>query len=224
MGPLITAEPGTPLTPKFVDVIFRGVYTPTAPQVSVEVLNVLQLVRQSGPAVATPLEIATYLAAHFDTSLKAAFTNKMSINTWEVRWADSPTFPWTILTSALTGTRSTETLPSYSTVTCRKLTAVRGRNYRGSIHFAGVAEEDTVENNLDGGGVTIWDAVNTNLIQLCTPFVVGGGGDTFQLAILSPTLSNRTANPCVFTGATCTGALLNTQLGTARHRKGETGS
>lgn len=218
MDNVFVNETGTPASPQFWEAVFRGTYTPTAPQTSSQVLNVLHFVRQSGPGDTTPALLAAELETQLETALEAAMTDAVSYTSIDVRPMDSPLVPYTPYAVTITGTQSTDSLPSYATVTMRKLTFGRGRNFRGSIHWAGVAEADTEENVLDASGLPLWEDVAVGLRNLIN-FQPAGATDFLTMAVISQSLSNLTSNPCVFTGAKVSTVEKNTVLGTMRRRK-----
>jgi len=119
------------------------------------------------------------------------------------------------------GTRTGDRLPLFNAACIQCRSDARGRSYRGSKHFAPVSESDTTDDTLTGAGLTNWQTLAAALDPSAL-FLTGLNGSVWQFVILSPTLSNLTANPSIFTFSTVIangGTILNAKVGTMKRRK-----
>lgn len=96
-------------------------------------------------------------------------------------------------------------------------TGTRGRNYRGSKHFAPLAESATTKDELNATAVTAWAAVTTALL-----LDLSVGGETLTPCVVSKTLSQLTVGPTTIIGSLILDALLNKTVGTMRRRREKT--
>lgn len=133
------------------------------------------------------------------------------------RWLDDPLSVYGGSDSMDAGGRSGDRLPLYNTVYMNLRTDVRGRNFRGSKHFAPIAESDTTADWLNAGGLTNWSDATSGVDSL--RFMETVNSTVWELCVISTTLSDLTARPSVFVGATVTEVVLSPIIGTMKRRK-----
>lgn len=149
------------------------------------------------------------------TPLLAAMNIRYALNNITVRWIndalDAPqSFP-----QASVGAIATDSLPVDTAIAMLLRTNLRGKNYRGSKHFGPGSEADTTGDVLTGAGLVRWQAVQTAVAAA----YVDADGNTWTPAVLSRTLSQLMTNPTVVIVNNVNQVLLNTNIGTMRHRR-----
>jgi len=98
-------------------------------------------------------------------------------------------------------------------------TALRGRSFRGSKHFAGLNEADTTGDILTGAGLARWQTLQT----ACLANMVDANGNTWTPTVLSRKLSQLNALPIANVVANdVTDVLLDLNVGTMRKRRPKT--
>jgi len=207
---------GTPATPSFFEWVLRG-HAVESDGSSQRFFNILHFARLAGPGTASELNVGDAIMAALTIDLSAALSVAYVADDYTGRFMDDPTHAAVIGANTLVGAITGDRLPSFNAVVTRKKTVGRGRSFKGSNHWGPIAESDTTLDTLNVGAATRWGAVVTSLQTISTPFVVGS--DTWQLIVLSQVLSNLTANPSLFSGATVQANLLNGTIGTMRRRK-----
>jgi hypothetical protein len=135
------------------------------------------------------------------------------------RFLDFATEQYAVCTKHTNGVVIGDRLPSHSAVTVRYKTAQRGKNYRGSKHFAPVAEGDTLTDEIDPAQQAKWNTLTT---AISSAFVVTGTGGVWSPAVVSRNLSQLKTDPVSIVGAYVTQGILNLTIGTMRHRKEKT--
>lgn len=212
---------GTPATPQFLEVLWRGIVgtTPSGARTLVQVYHFNQL------AIVPILEDIDSLMVSLKTQLDTALKNALSVDYVGIdirgRFMDDPSSPDVLCSVAPSnGLVSGDRLPVFNAATIQIRSSARGRSFRGSKHFAPVAESQTTEEALTGTGLTQWQAVQTALRNIT---LAGANGSQWQLIILSRVLSDLTSNPAVFTFASqapdAAGAILNVKVGSMTRRK-----
>jgi len=207
---------GTPATPTFAELIYVG-HSVESNGSSQAILNIIHFARISGPGTDTEADLVTAVKAELDTVLSNALSVGYVPDEVTCRFMDDPTRAKAVFTNDIIAAVTGDRHPSFVAAVTRKITYGRGRSYRGSTHWAPIAESQTTLDQLNAGAITLWDLVVTGLQNLSAPFVAVA--DTWQMIVLSPTLSNLTVNPSLFSGAVCNEALLNHVVGTMRRRK-----
>lgn len=135
-----------------------------------------------------------------------------------VRWLDDATDPPVPFSHVNLGAIATPGTQAFDSVYCLLRTGLRGKNYRGSKHFAGLSEVDTTQPNddvLNAGAIALWATV---LAGMATP-LVDLSGNTWVLEIVSKTLSQTVINPTVVVGNDVTTMLLNKRIGKMKNRQ-----
>ena len=207
---------GIPATPLFVEIVNTWSMS-TSNGSAKPVVNVYHYRQIGGPVAVSITAILSAFRTAMDTALKSALSVEAPAASLKGRFMDDPTTGFTFGSAMSAGTVTGDRMPLYGTVTCQLKTAGRGRSYRGSKHYAPIAESSTTLDNLNAGGQTLWDAVAAALQATVTLSV--SGGSTWRLIVLSPTLSKLDRNPAIFSGADVTTVTANSTLGTMRHRK-----
>lgn len=213
---LFTSLPGTPAIPQFAEVVISSPL-PNSNGGTTPVINILHLRSSTPTTAATIANLTTAVKTALNTALPAAWNVENTSPTIKARFMDDPTFGFGASQNMTAGAVAGDRLPTFNAVTIQLKTGFRGRNYRGSKHFAPLSEGDTTLDNLVGAAITRWQAVRDALAAMTAVTVTGGS--TWKLIVLSTSLSDLTANPCLFTGADVTSCVLNETVGTMRHRK-----
>lgn len=208
---------GTPLTPQFLEITMRGTCS-SATNFGKTIVNVFHFNQLAMVPIAEDLES---LIQNFKSEMQPTIGALLSADyvgaKFFGRFMDDPTSAVNQNVTGIDGTTSGDRLPTYAAAVVQLKSDNRGRSYRGSKHFTPIAESDSDDDILTNGGLTKLQNVANKLafpLQL-----TGTNGSVWQLVILSPTLSNLTANPSVFTFSTISSAVANSQLGTMRRRK-----
>lgn len=212
---------GTPGTPQFLEVLWRGQVslTPGGTRSIVQVYHFNQLALV--PIAEDGISLLDDLFSKLDGALKAALSIDYAGLDVRGRFMDDPTSAeFVSMSTPSPGQVTGDRLPIFNAATIQIRSSARGRSYRGSKHFAPVAESSTTEDALNMTGLGLWGSVATQLQNLT---LTGANGSSWQLIVLSRVLSDLTANPSVFTFASeqpgAGGAVLNTKIGTMRRRK-----
>jgi len=164
--------------------------------------------------------------ANLDTIFQSTVASKILLATnvrWSqltntVRWLDDAldaSVPFSHVNLGAIGTDGTQ---SFDSVYVLLRTGIRGKSYRGSKHFAGLSEADTTQPNddvLNAAAIALWNAV---LLALATP-LVDASGNTWNLEIVSRTLSQLRVNPTTIIGNLVTVLLLNKRIGRMKNRE-----
>jgi hypothetical protein len=135
-----------------------------------------------------------------------------------VRWIDDATDAPQSFARAGVGAIATDPLPTLDSVSMLLRTGKRGRNYRGSKHFAAVNEVDTTGDVLTGAGLARWQTLQTSVFAT----IVDGLGNNWVPSVLSRSLSQLLVNPTTIIANDVTQVLLNKNIGTMRRRKVQT--
>jgi len=139
--------------------------------------------------------------------------------TVQIRCLDDFNDAETVFTAAGVGAIATDSYASVGAVYMLYRTALRGRSFRGSKHFAGLNEADTTDDILTGAGLTRWQAVR----DACLANLVDANGNTWTPTVVSRTLSQLNALPLALVVANdVTDVLLDLNVGTMRRRRSKT--
>lgn len=209
---------GNPAIPMFLEIVLYCPITMANGNVHNNT-NVFHFVQTSiVPAVETLASLQAAFLSALETQLEAALPITYANGKVKARFMDDPTFAYNTpsgdVDGAVTGDRAT----NFNAVTIQVNTDARGRNFRGSKHFGPIAESQTTLDALNAGAITLWGDVVNGLYNLMAGGLAGAS-TTWAWIVLSQTLSDLEANPCVFTYAWVNAALLNTTVGTMRRRK-----
>lgn len=219
-GSRFVNDVGTPSNPKYVEVVQRGSVLTTGGEVKPS-LNVYHFRRKSTGATFDPTNVVAAIATAIEGTVVNAMNVRYTLTQWECRGMDDPSLATAIQPSGAVGQVTTDSYDSCSAVYFLIRTGYRGRSYKGSKHYTPLSEEDTVNDQLAGTGLTNWTAVKTMLAGLITG-VTDTDTNVWYPIILSRELSSLDSNPAIFTGADWNEVLLNKTVGTMRRRKQKT--
>jgi len=212
---------GTPSTPKFVEAVIRGELLTTGGEI-VPCLNVFHFKHHSGPTTTDPLNFLSSFTGGIQAELLAATVARYTLSQTEARFMDSPAEPVGIQVVEANGDIETDPYASDAAVYMLLRTGYRGRSFKGAKHFGGLAEEDTVADQLDASGIVNWGAVGAVIEDWGVTGLDDGDGNVYKLVVLQPTNSDLQADPSIFTGAVVVDVLLNKTIGTMGRRRQKT--
>jgi len=135
-----------------------------------------------------------------------------------VRWLDDAQDAAVPFSHPNVGGIGTDGGQTFDTVYCLLRTGLRGKNYRGSKHFAGVSEADTTQpasDILNAAAITRWTAVITGMAVV----LADGSGNNWTLEVVSRNLSQVKMNPTVIVGNNVALGLLNKRIGRMKRRE-----
>lgn len=208
---------GTPATPQFAELVLQE-YVVDANGNSSNFVNVIHLRNQTTGVVTTEANLLTAIRTILNAVLPSALSVASLGKTAKLRFMDSPVTGYVAGTAYSAGTVTGDRLPTFNSVVQQKKTGVRGRSYKGSIHWGPIAESQTTLDELNAGAITLWEAVEAAIWNGGAGFTVSGG-TVWKLSVISILLSNLVSNPCVFTGADVNAMSTNKVIGTMRRRK-----
>lgn len=207
---------GTPLTPAFLQIVIKGHVLNNDGISSKSIVNVFNYIRTSPWVAETTAHAANgiiaTLAAAFNAMLSVAYVGDPS----QSRFLDDPTLPAVATNNIGNGTTAADNQPNIVAAFQLLRTDYRGKSYRGSKHYGPIAESDTTNQELSGGGAVKLATLGAAVIAA----VAVAGGNTWAPIVLSQTLSNLTSSPASLTYAPITSRLSSNVLGTMRRRKG----
>lgn len=213
---------GTPATPQFAEIV-NTILMPTSNGAVRPCVNVYHFRQFTDPLLqTTKAQLMAAFKTALNASLAAALNTTAVAATSKCKFLDDPDdgyedgANWSV--GAVTGDR----LPLFNSAVVQLKTGNSGRNWRGSKHFVPISESDTTLDELVGAAITRWTAVKTAL-EACN-FIVPADASNWGLIVLSETLSDRSVNPSIFTGAYMTTCSLNLKIGTMKRRKERTAS
>ncbi len=220
-GAVFNKVVGTPASPTFAEYLIRG-HSVESNGSSQAIINQLHFARISGPGTDDENDLYLAVSTLIDTTLGLALSNSYVADDTSIRFMDDPTRAPVLATNLIVGGVTGDRLPSFNAVVTRKLTYGRGRSYKGSNHWAPIAESQTTLDELNAGAQTLWNNFVGQEQNLANTFVALA--DTWQLIVLSPTLSDFTVNPGLFSGSIVKTISLNNLLGTMKRRKSGVGA
>lgn len=215
-----TNEVGSLTNPKFVEVALVTDVTVGAANTVIRTYNVFDFRRLTNSTAGSLANVRTKFWADLDGPLLAAMADSCQVIKTTSRWLDDPTSLEEETSLGAFGTVEEEVYASDTAAYMQLKSGYRGRSYNGAKHFVGPAETQILNGYLNGGGITLWDAVRDVLSGWGTAGFTDAGGDTWFLSIVSRLLSDLEASPAVFTGATVSSILLNNRIGTMGRRRG----
>lgn len=141
----------------------------------------------------TAVGLATFKAA-MDTALTAAWAAAMCVKylapTITIRdmtlYVNQPTIFLPGVNAAYVGGVAGDSASPSQCVEYEKLTGLRGKNNRGSLHLPMVAESNTTDDALTNAAYTLYTTLGTALAASIT-----AGGQVFVPQLFSPSLSNQ---------------------------------
>jgi hypothetical protein len=181
--------------------------------------NVFHYVASGAGALPTPNQILE----QFRTVVWPNWAALLSVDLVGVslsgRYLDDATVQFFVdLTAPASGAVALPRLPSESAVVTPYQCTQRGKNYRGSKHFAGVPTASVVKDELAPGVVAAFTAAAN---ALAAP-ITGAGLQSMIPIVLSRSKSQLKVNPTHIDGSTVSGVLLNKTIGGMRKRKEKT--
>ncbi len=183
------------------------------------VYNTFTYARQSSVPAFTKLSFFTAFGLNVIVPLAAAMNVRWSANNVNIRILNDFTDPEVSFASAAVGARVLDSLPLNSAVTVQKKTSLRGKSYRGNVHFSPASEEDTTQDILTGAGLARWQAVR----DAVGASFVDTNGNTWFPTVYSRLLSTPNAMPVAIIEANqVTQVILDLNLGTMRRRRSRT--
>lgn len=212
--------PGIAATPLFAEIVTAAII-PLSNGGGKRILNVFHFRQTSTPA----LGVLATLTTSFLNVYKAALANCVS-SAWPAsdvlaRWLDEAFFEPAVTGATLVGAVTGQRLPLYNTLFLELRTGFSGRSYRGSKHVAPIAESSTESDQFTAGAIIVNDALAAALAA-CTN-LDGGNGTTWDLTVISPTLSDFSVSPRLFSGADVTSVTASPVVGTMKRRKEKRG-
>jgi len=181
--------------------------------------NIFHWHNNSGTQTESALAMGNAFVAQIWPSIAAALSVGYVADQVLARMLDNATEQYIVCTKHTNGVITGDRLPSYSCVTVRHKTALRGKNYRGSKHFSPVAESDTLTDEIDPAQQAHWNSLTTAVSQA---FSITGTGGIWQPCVVSRNLSQLKTDPVSIIGADVSQGILNLTIGTMRHRKEKT--
>ncbi len=164
--------------------------------------------------------------AHIDTAFQAAILPDIGLalnvrwlqayNT--VRFLDDALDAPLQTNHAVAGAVAGDGMPSFNTAFFLFRTGVRGKNYRGSKHFAPLSESDTTlgsEDILNAAALTRMGAIRTDLLAGFTD----SDANVWQLQVFSKSLSQVLTNPTTVVVNTVNAVLVNKRIGRMKRRE-----
>lgn len=214
---------GTPTEPQFAEIVLKGhsIQSDTLERPFVNILHFKRTLNVSNSDESALFDaLDTALSATFMAALSEFYVGDFT----RVRFMDDPMRAAIEVASLGNGLVEDDRAPNFDAVVTRKICGgARGRSFKGSNHWGPIAESSTTKDRLSIAGAIVWSAFNDALNGIAQDGLSASGGDLWKLIVLSPTLSNLTANPSVFTGAYVTETLLNLRIGSMNRRKEKAG-
>lgn len=177
--------------------------------------NILAYRRTAFPVNFNPADFITAFHANCKANWRAATSASWTWVSTEVRCINDAVEPATLVLVGEAGLVAGDALPSYCAMVLSKLTANRGRSYRGRAYLAGVPESGNANNALTAGHKLLLDAVAVDLSATIT----AGAGNTFKPSVVSQTLSVLTTSPATVTATDITSVTARQVLGRMSSRK-----
>jgi hypothetical protein len=161
-------------------------------------------------------------AQTFNSAVQAVFAAQLSVDytyvTTMSRFLDDATVQYLATnTNGISGAIALPRLPSETAIVTPFVGVQRGKNFRGSKHFAGIPTASVTKDELNAGAVAAWATVVSALAA-----TINDGGATYQPIVLSRSLSQLRVNPTTLVGSLLSNVLLNKTIGGMRRRKEKT--
>jgi len=178
-------------------------------------VNILTYRRTAFPVAFSGTAFITAFHANSKANWKAAVSASWTWVSTEVRCIDDAVEPSTTVAVGEVGGVAGDALPSYCAMVISKLTAFRGRSYRGRLYLAGVPESGNVNNALNAGHKILLDAVAVDGSALITD----ANANTFKPTVLSQKMSVLTTSPATVLATDITSMTARQVLGRMSSRK-----
>lgn len=202
---------------KNFEIVVRGTLAAAGSGITPAV-SIFHYTRRTVAVNASKANLNTAFQAGPLAALLAAANARYTPNVVSIRCIDDATDVYQDFTAAGAGAIATDSLPSNETVTMLMRTGLRGRNYKGSKHFAGASEADTTGDVLTGAGLVRWQAVQSALAAA----LVDASPNTWDLMVFSRKLSQVKTNPTIVIVNQATQVLLNLNIGRMKTRRSKT--
>lgn len=181
-------------------------------------INIFHFQRSTVSVNPSKAALNTAFQAAIMAPMLAAMNVRYTPGTLYIRWINDGDDAGQVFTVAGNGAIATDSLPSDMAIYYLLRTALRGRNYRGSKHFTPGSEIDTTNDLLTGAGLVRWQTLQT---ALATP-IVDATPNTWNLCVVSRSLSQLRINPTTVIANNVTNVLLDLNIGTMRKRRSKT--
>lgn len=161
----------------------------------------------------------TALNTIFESSIATPIAAALNVD-WEatvndIRWVNDATDPYATFGSAIVGAIAGDRLQAFASSYMLLKTALRGRRYRGSKHFAPFSESDVGDDVFNAGAIGRLNTIAAALAGTLTDAT----GNQWKLTILSRFLSQIVTNPTTVVVNDVTQVLVRESLGTMRGRR-----
>jgi hypothetical protein len=186
-----------------------------------KIFNVWHFFNGTGEAIGAfdPTSFATTFRTNYQDVIETGLNSSSTLTFIGCRALNDPTNMQGGNSYNVAGSSGGDRLPTDNAVVINLATGARGRSFQGRKHFTPISESFTTGDILTGNGTTTWmnvrDAIRSTLS-------IDVDGLTWNMVVLSPTLSDLTASPVVATFTDVIDASLNLTLGTMRRRKERT--
>jgi hypothetical protein len=211
----------TPLVPganNFLELVIDGSVLQTVDGFLKKDLNVFHLQHLSGGGTRDKGHFLDAFDSAFTGTFLAAMPTSYTIDRYRARYLDDYTDAYTDKVMGSGGLVSTDRTTLFNAATVRLESGFRGRSYRGSKHFGPIPESHTTGDDLNATGLSAWGSVVTILNGFSG--VVDADGNSWGIIIASTKNSVLGDEPSrILTYAELSEAVLNTEVGTMRHRK-----
>lgn len=180
--------------------------------------NTLTPLHYRRTSFATAFSATAFITA-FHTAVKTAWKDSVSVSwSWtktSIRCLNSPTEVATEVTVGEAGSIAGDMSPSFVAGVFSKITAKRGRSYRGRFYLPGIAESSSTGNAITAGQLILHDA----LAALLDNTVTDAAALTYIPTVLSRTLSDLAADPASVVATPITSVVAKSVLGRLLSRK-----
>jgi len=200
----------------FVETVLKATCETTNGEIK-KILNVFHHKRRTNANPFTAASFATEMIAPIATAMLAALNARYALQGYDIRVMDNPDNAVTFIANENAGANDEESLPLLDAVKMGLITSSRGKNFLGSKHFCPASEDDTEGDELSASGVTAWGAVRAAIAANLSG--TDSNGNTWDMIVLSRSLSDLEARPSVFTYDEVLTVNLNATVGSMRHRR-----
>jgi len=182
-----------------------------------QTVNMFTYRRDLFPAVYNPASLRAAFLAGVQADWLAATSVHWTFDSLDVRCLNDTVEPTSTSTVGVAGGIVGDACPGYTAMVISKVTALRGRFYRGRAYIAGVPESATTGNAITAGQQILLDALALDL----NVAIVDADGNRYRPAVLSQSLSTLTTSPATVVATDITSMIGRTVLGrmSSRHSK-----
>ncbi len=216
--PLPTPLVGAPPYGKVVEWIAEGLFTegPSGGVETIKTANVFHYRWNGAGLFVTPTkgQLDTAIYNVMGILMIAALNVHWTFVRTRTRFLDDASDQYADVAVNLPGNTANDCLPPRNAAYVELTTGLRGRNWVGSKHYGPIAEADTTSTEINTPTPAWW----TNLKNGHLTAVVAGGM-TYNLHVVSSTLSQVKTNPTSIMSAQVTVATLRRNLGGMKRRR-----